>query len=258
MRWDPAEYLRFADERGRPFVDLMARVRADEPSYVLDLGCGPGNLTSTLAQRWPAATVVGVDSSAEMIERARSTSASDRVAFVVGDLRTYTPDRPVDVLTSNATLQWVPQHVDVLPRLVDLLAPDGWLAAQVPGNFAEPSHTELHELLAEPRWRARLADEQLPTPAVEEPTTYIEMLSTLGCRVDALETTYFQLLQGVDTVLAWLQGTALRPVLSVLDEAEQREFLAELAPRLRAAYRTESFGTVLPYRRIFFVAQREG
>ena len=260
MKWDPAQYLRFADERGRPFHDLMARVGTDEPgsipSYVVDLGCGPGNLTVGLAERWPGADIEGVDSSEDMIERARQDHARDRVRFTVGDLREWAPQRLVDVLTCNATLQWVPGHLGLLERLVGFVAPGGWFAFQVPGNFGEPTHTELAAVRTSPRWQPVLGDLDRAQPAVEEPKTYIRRMSELGCTVDAWETTYLHVLPGPDTVLEWMRGTGLRPVLSALDEEQQAEFLADYAERLRAAYPQEGFGTVLAYRRIFVVAQR--
>lgn len=255
MRWDPEQYLRFADERGRPFRDLMSRVGATDPSYVVDLGCGPGNLTRGLADRWPGADVEGVDSSAEMIERAQQENAGDRVRFTLGDLRDWVPSRPVDLLTCNATLQWVPGHLDLLGRLVGQVAPGGWLAFQVPGNFGEPSHTELASVRNSTRWRPVLEGRALPVPVVEDPVAYVRLLADLGCRVDAWETTYLQVLAGEGAVLEWMKGTGLRPVLSVLDAAQQAEFLTEYGERLRLAYPPESFGTVLPYRRIFVVAR---
>ena len=254
MKWDPEQYLRFAGERGRPFVDLLSRVGAAAPSYVVDLGCGPGNLTRGLAERWPGADIEGVDSSVEMIAQAQAEHATERVTFAFGDVRDWTPSRPIDVLTCNATLQWVPGHLELLERYVGFVAPGGWFAFQVPGNVGEPSHTELAAVRTSARWSAVLADRDLPEPAVEEPATYVRRLSELGCRVDAWETTYLQVLAGEDAVLEWMKGTGLRPVLSALDADGQEEFLADYAERLRGAYPRESFGTVLPYRRIFVVA----
>ncbi|MGZ4616451.1 MAG: trans-aconitate 2-methyltransferase [Actinomycetes bacterium] len=256
MRWDPQEYLRFAGERGRPFRDLLARVGAADPAYVVDLGCGPGNLTATLAQRWPGAEVAGVDSSPEMIERARpEVGDSERLHFEVADLRAWSPARAVDVLVSNATFQWVPGHLDLFDRLVACVRPGGWFAFQVPGNFGEPSHTELAAVRSSDRWRARFDTLGLPAPWVAEPEVYLERLVGLGAGVDVWETTYLQVLQGEDAVLRWMQGTGLRPVLSVLDEGERAEFMDEYGARLRAAYPQRDFGTVLPYRRIFVVAR---
>jgi trans-aconitate 2-methyltransferase len=262
--WDPVQYLKFAEQRGRPFHDLMSRVDSVDstnritPAYVVDLGCGPGNLTRDLADRWPGADIEGVDSSPEMIERAQAESAGGRVRFVVGDVRTWEPARPVDVLASNATFQWVPGHLDLLARLVGFVRPGGWFAFQVPGNFAEPNHTELAALRASPRWREVLAGLDLPEPASAEPLTYVRRVSELGGRVDAWETTYMQVLPGDDPVLEWMKGTGLRPVLSALDEDQRTAFVEEYAERLRVAYPRQSFGTVLPFRRIFVVAQMPG
>src|SRR3954452_115007 len=162
MRWDPQQYARYADERGRPFGHLLARVRPErKPALVVDLGCGPGELTATLSSRWPAARVLGVDSSPEMIRRA-SALASARLSFVEADLRDWTRPGPVDVLVTNATLQWVPGHVELLPALVHALAPGGVLALQRPRNFGAPSHVLLHELRNAPRWRDVVGDAVAP------------------------------------------------------------------------------------------------
>src|SRR5258707_1194393 len=159
--WNPAHYLQFARQRAQPFRDLLARVRADgepEPARVVDLGCGPGNATEFLAERWAGAHVLGVDNSAEMIEAAQARAVPGRLEFRSGDLREVTADQlggPVDVLITNATLQWVPGHLDLIPRFADLLAPGGTFALGVPGNFNSPSHTLFGELQREPRWAIR-------------------------------------------------------------------------------------------------------
>ena len=251
--WDPQCYLEFADERARPFHDLMSRVGAQAPAEVVDLGCGPGNLTASLRQRWPNARVVGVDSSAEMVAAAREVEG---IEIVHADLRDWTPDRPVDVLVSNATLQWVPNHVGLLPKLVDAVAPGGWVSFQVPGNFAEPSHVLLNELADSPRWRDRIGGQHLARPASYQPEEYLAVLAGLDCAVQVWETTYFHVLPGENAVLDWISGTALRPILDVLGEAERAEFTGEYGALLRAAYPRRSYGTVLPYRRIFAVAHK--
>ncbi|WP_026874847.1 trans-aconitate 2-methyltransferase [Jiangella gansuensis] len=249
--WDPDRYLVFAGQRARPFRDLIAQVAATDVREVADLGCGPGNLTVGLVERWPDAHVVGVDASADMIAAA---PADGPVEFVHADLRDWTPTRPVDVLLSNATLQWVPGHLDLLPRLAGQLAAGGWLAFQVPGNFGEPSHVLLRELAAADRWSV-LHD--LTWPSVHEPGTYLEALLDLGLEVQVWETTYHHLLHGDDAVLEWVSGTALRPVLAALESPDERErFVAEYRELLRSAYRPGRYGTVLPYRRIFAVAQK--
>jgi len=255
--WDPTTYLQFADQRGRPFADLLAQVRATDPRRVVDLGCGPGQLTATLAERWPAAEVVGLDSSAEMVQQAGTLPVdalrTGRLRFEVTDLRAWRPDAPVDVLVSNATLQWVPGHRELLPRLVGTLRPGGWLAFQVPGNFAEPSHRLLHELAADPRFAPATAG--VERPAAAEPADYLADLTALGCRAEVWETTYLHVLHGPDPVFRWISGTGARPVLQALDGDRRAEFEREYRALLAQAYPPQPSGTVLPFRRVFAVAQ---
>jgi trans-aconitate 2-methyltransferase len=254
--WDPDRYLTYADERGRPFVDLLARIDASDPRTVVDLGCGPGNLTALLADRWPGAEVVGLDSSPEMIEKARA--AHPPITFDVADLRDWvstssTSEGLVDVLVSNATLQWVPGHLDLLPSLVGQVAPGGWLAFQVPGNFDEPSHTIRDELAAQPPYAAHTAG--VAVPSSHDPAVYLDVLAGLGCAVDAWETTYLHLLTGPDPVFTWVSGTGARPTLQALPDDLRPEFEAEFKRRLAAAYPVHEHGVVLPFRRVFVVAQ---
>ena len=253
--WDPGQYQRFADERSRPFADLTARIGAEDPASVVDLGCGPGHLTADLARRWPGAVVHGVDNSPEMIEAARQEEKPPRLTFEVADLRGWRPAAPVDVIVSNAVLQWVPGHLDLLPGWVDALAPGGWLAFQLPGNFDQPPHRAIGEMAASPRWQPLLGTAELNRQAGDL-AGYLDVLTGVGCRVDAWETTYLHVLPGEDPVVEWVKGTALRPVLARLDDAQAAEFLAEYRERMRRAYPTRSYGTVLPFRRVFVVAQR--
>lgn len=248
--WDPDRYLTYADERGRPFVELVRRIGAESPPRVVDLGCGPGNLTRLLAERWPGAEVTGVDSSPEMVEKARRDVPG--IEFRVGDLRDW-HDGPVDVLVSNATLQWLPDHLDVLPRLVERVGPGGWLAFQVPGNFEEPSHTIRRDLAAEPAYAAHTAG--VAVPDSHDPAVYLDLLAGLGCSVDAWETTYLHLLSGEDPVFTWVSGTGARPTLQALPAGLREQFEEEFRARLRAAYPPRSYGVVLPFRRVFVVAQ---
>ncbi len=251
--WNPDTYLQFADERSRPFFDLVRRIGSTQPQQVVDLGCGPGQLTASLAERWPEARIEGLDSSAEMIESAQE-HASERLTFALADLRSWRPEKQVDVVVSNATLQWVPGHRGLLTQLVEALTPGGWLAFQVPGNFDEPSHRLLHELAAEPRFVE--ATREIERPASDDPETYLADLASLGCVVDAWETTYLHVLTGPDPVFRWISGTGARPVLQALSEAQRPVFEAEYMAALRAAYPEQSFGTVLPFRRVFVVAQK--
>jgi trans-aconitate 2-methyltransferase len=257
--WDPAQYLHFADERSRPFYDLAARIGATTPGHVVDLGCGPGQLTASLAARWPQAEVLGIDSSAEMIVAAQQAdygaAGSGQLSFVVGDVSDWEPARPPDVIISNAVLQWVPKHMELLPRWADYLAPGGWLAFQLPGNFDQPNHAVLRELASSARWRQQLAGVELNRQA-GDPGQYLDLLARLGLRVDAWETTYLHVLQGPDPVTDWYKGTGLRPVLAALDAAQAQEFLAQYSRQVQEHYPAAPYGTVLPFRRVFVVAQR--
>jgi trans-aconitate 2-methyltransferase len=251
--WDPSRYLQFDVERSRPFYDLMARVGATAPGRVVDLGCGPGQLTASLLERWPTARVLGVDSSAAMVERADRLSG-DRLSFTMADLRDWQPDQPVDVLVSNAALQWVPGHRALLPTWISALSPGGWLAIQVPGNFEEPSHRLLRELAEQPRFAA--ATRGVAAPSAFDAASYLEDLSALGCTVEAWETTYLHVLTGQDPVFRWISGTGARPILQALPDQLRPGFEAEYRALLRAAYPERPFGTVLPFRRVFVVARR--
>ena len=254
--WDPGEYQRFTDERSRPFFELLASVRASDPGYVVDLGCGPGNLTAALAQRWPGADVVGVDNSAEMLSTARAKEGQrPGLSFAFGDLRDWRPARPVDVLVSSAVLQWVPGHLDLLRRWPEALAPGGWLAIQLPSNHDQPVHTILHDMVRSDRWRPLLAGVQLNRQA-GDPAEYVDVLTGAGCEVDAWATTYVHVLAGDDPVTDWYRGTGLRPVLAALGPGQAEEFAAAYGERVRAAYPPRPYGTVFPFRRVFAVARR--
>ncbi|MFK4087036.1 methyltransferase domain-containing protein [Kribbella sp. NPDC020789] len=253
--WSPEQYGTFADERGRPFADLVGRVRADEVKTVVDLGCGPGALTATLRDIWPAATIVGLDSSPQMLEAAQQY-ADDHLSFELADVRDWqAPEGSIDVIVTNATLQWVPEQLDLLPGFVKALRPGGWLAIQIPGNGDAPSHAILRELAAKDPY-AEFARERSTRPDIPGAADYVDVLSAEGCVVDAWETTYFHLLQGDNAVLEWVKGTGARPVLQSLPDELRKEFEAEYGARLAEAYPQRDYGTVLPFHRIFAVAQK--
>lgn len=254
--WDPSKYLAFADHRGRPFHDLVNRVGAAKPRRVVDLGCGPGNLTETLAVRWPVATIEARDSSPEMVAAARARGIDAQV----GDVNTWHPEPDTDVIVTNAVLQWVPGHPDLMRAWAAELPPGAWLAVQVPGNLGAASHVAIRDLAETPRWRSTLADLVLrEDDAVLSPQGYADLLADAGCVVDAWETTYIQQLSGPDPVLEWVTGTALRPIRAALGEDDWQNFRADLAVDLRAAYPARSDGTTwFPFRRVFVVAQTQG
>jgi trans-aconitate 2-methyltransferase len=255
VAWDVAAYTRFSDERSRPFLDLVARVRVPSPRTVVDMGCGEGTMTAGLADRWPAARVTGVDSSAEMLAAARPVPG--HLEFVQGDVREWQPGAPVDVVISNAVLHWVPGHEDLIVRWAGWLTPGGVLAVQVPGNWRAPSHALLDALCRSPRWADRLGDAGPRPDTVREPAEYADLVTAAGLEADVWETTYLQRLSGTDPVLAWVRSTVLRPVLARLSDDDAAAFTAEYAAALRDAYPERADGTTwLPFRRIFVVGRR--
>nr|WP_223695275.1 trans-aconitate 2-methyltransferase [Leifsonia poae] len=256
MRWNPTAYDRFDRERSLPFFDLVSRIRAEAPRRVVDLGCGPGSLTAALAERWPGSEVVGLDSSPDMLEKARGLpQAPATLHFELLDIAEWMPGPADDVVVTNAALQWVPNHRELLPVWLDALAAGAWFAVQVPGNFGADSHRLLRETAAEPRWSSRLAGVLRHEDAVGEPADYLALLLDAGFSAEAWETTYLQVLPGADPVLDWMRGTSLRPVLTVLGH-DAAAFEADLAPRLRGAYPAGPHGTVYPFRRLFAVGRK--
>ena len=261
--WDPQQYAKFSDHRGRPFGDLLARVGASDARLVVDLGCGNGPLTLSLVERWPDARIVGVDHSPQMLASARELDRGRRVEWVEADVAEWDPaslGTAPDVVVTNATLQWVPGHEELLRRWAAALAPGGWLAMQVPGNIDAPSHALMREVAAGHPAADRLTG-PLARIAVLAPAAYVELFGTSGLEVDGWETTYQHVLDPEgrqdNPVLEWVRGTGLRPVLDALtDEEERTAFLAEYDARLRAAYPRTPIGVVFSFRRVFCVGHK--
>ena len=251
--WDPEIYLAFADQRARPFYDLLSRIGAERPRRVVDLGCGAGNLTGQLARRWPDAVIEAVDSSPEMVAAARERG----VEATVGDLRDWTPHRDTDVVLSNAAVQWVPEHAELMVRWAGQLAAGAWIGVQMPGAFETPSHAVVRALARRDPYAKALRDIPFRVGAVvDTPMHYAELLLDAGCAVDAWETTYVHQLTGEHPVLDWISGTFLLPVRERLDDDAWQRFRQELIPLLADAYPARLDGTTLfPFRRVFVVAR---
>ncbi|WP_197382909.1 trans-aconitate 2-methyltransferase [Mycolicibacterium mengxianglii] len=253
--WNPDVYLAFADHRGRPFFDLTTRIDCRQPRRVVDLGCGPGNLTQTLAQRWPDAALEAVDDSPEMVAAARERG----IDAVLGDVTTWTPAPDTDVVICNAVLHWVPGHTELVTRWARALAPGSWLAFQVPGNFDAPSHQAMLAVARREPFAEALRDMPFQGgEVVQTPSRYAGLLTDAGCTVDAWETTYVHELTGATPVLDWITGSALTAVKSRLSEEAWQQYRHALTPLLAEAYPARPDGrTFFPFRRIFVVARKD-
>lgn len=251
--WDPELYERFRGERAQPFHDLVARVRDLDVRVAADLGCGTGELTRTLREHWPAARIFAVDQSEEMLRRGRASGHTDGLEVTCSDLMEWTAPEPLDLLVSNATLHWLPDHSGVLERLVGLLAPGGTIAVQMPRNEREPAYAVMLELLQESPWRDRFEPGRL-RPGARAPEFYEGELSRRGLEPAVWETIYRHRMAAAGEILDWLRGAALRPFLSRLAEQETERFEALLRQRLEQAY--GSGPVTFRFRRIFFTARR--
>jgi trans-aconitate 2-methyltransferase len=254
--WDPAQYERHKRDRDRPALDLMVQIPADlKPRTIWDLGCGTGEQAAVLAARHPHAKVWGLDSSPEMLAKARARRG---VTWVEGDIAAFAPPEPPDLIYTNAALQWVGGHETLVPRLMGALAPGGVFACQVPFNYNAPPHRIMREVAAAGPWAAKLAAVS-GVLEVAPPETWYDWLSPLGA-VDVWTTTYLHVLTGEDPVVDWMLGTGLRPMANALsDQAEKDAFLDAYRARLREVFPRRSDGaTLLPFPRLFVVARRAG
>jgi trans-aconitate 2-methyltransferase len=258
--WDANLYLKFADHRLRPALDLMGRLdpaNAARPGHAIyDLGCGAGNITRILAERFAGAPIVGIDSSDEMLAKARGQTVDKRVSFTKGDLAHFKPGLPPGILYSNAAYQWVENHIDYFPGLLKLLPSGGQLAVQMPRNHEAPSHALMHKAAEAGPWRDKLAKVG-GIRAVWEPARYYDVLKPLCSDLEVWESIYQQPLTGKDPVAQWTAGTGLRPYLEALNEQERTGFYDTYARLLAEAYPTRADGiTLFPFRRLFIVARR--
>lgn len=253
--WNPEHYLKFGDERTRPAQELAARIAIDDPLRVIDLGCGPGNSTRALKQRWPDAQVAGLDNSEEMIAAARK--AFPNGDWVVEDIGIWWAEEPFEVVFSNAALQWLPDHEKLFPRVFDQVARGGALAVQMPAHYASPLHENCIAVSMDVRWSDRLAGAR-DALMENEPAFYYDLLSPRAAHVDIWETEYQHIMANTAAIMEWFCATGLRPFLGDLDnDQERKRFKSMLSERYEAAYPQRSDGRVLmPFRRLFVIAYR--
>ena len=254
MCWSPAQYLKFSDHRFRPAIDLLGRIDVAQPRTVCDLGCGTGHLTLELKKRWPDADVFGVDSSPDMLAKAREVAPE--LKFSHANAGDWQPEQALNVIFCNAVLHWLPDHGKLFPRLMTLLVKDGVLAVQMPRNHESPSHKLMLQAAESERWKSRLSAVQGISP-VHDAAFYHRALAAAARDIDIWEAEYLHLLSGPDPIVEWTKGTALRPYLDALDGADREAFTADYRKLVAKAYPPEPDGrTLFPFRRIFIVARR--
>ena len=253
--WNAAQYLRFEDERTRPSIDLLARVPLTGPARCIDLGCGPGNSTELVAARFPQAQVEGLESSPDMLEKARKRLP--QLSFTLGDVGSWVVEGGYDLIFANAVLQWLPDHASLFPQLVGSLKPGGCLAVQMPDNLDRPSHVAMREVAMEQPWADQLAPSLAARTKIGSFGDYRRWLTAAGCRVDLWQTTYVHELQGLGAIADWFRSTGLKPFLDRLHADEQETYLARYLARIAPSYPVESDGKVLlPFPRLFIVATK--
>jgi trans-aconitate 2-methyltransferase len=255
MTWSAAQYVKFEQERTRPVRDLVQRIPLAEIATAVDIGCGPGNSTEVLRERYPGARIIGLDSSPDMIKAARERLPD--IAFEAADIREWLPKAPLDVILANAVLQWIPDHETLLPALIAKLSPGGALAVQMPDNLDEPSHRLMREVASDRLWAAKLKYAAAARVERHPAAWYFQLLRSHTTNVDVWVTTYFHPLAGARAIVEWLKGTGLRPFLDPLETSEREAFLARYEAAIARAYPAEADGTVLlPFPRLFLVATR--
>ncbi|MFT7772675.1 trans-aconitate 2-methyltransferase [Roseateles sp.] len=251
--WNPDLYRRFEDERTRPARDLLARVPLQAPRRVVDLGCGPGNSAELLVQRFPDAEVIGIDSSAAMLESARERLPGCR--FELADIADWTPQDAPDLIYANASLQWVGDHERLLPRLLGLLAPGGVLAVQMPDNRDEPTHRAMRELAAQPPFAALIGDASRLRTELLGLDGYYDLLAPISASLDLWRTAYQHPMDSASRIVEWVRGTGLKPFVDPLPEPERTQFLADYEQRIASSYPQRADGRLLlAFPRLFFVA----
>lgn len=263
MKWDPEKYTEFSDYRGRPYQDLLGQLAGVEVKKVVDLGCGPGNMTRLLAQRWPGAQVTGLDSSPEMIARATADALEENLDFALADASNWVPEPDTDLLFSNAMLQWLPGHRELLDGWLNALQVGANVAIQVPGNFGAPSHAVMRQVADSDKWAEKLAGVLRHDDVVGDPADYQRLLIEAGFQANVWESTYQQVLTGEEPILDWVRGTALLPIRHTLSAEDYLEFEDDYRNAVAAFYPSLSApdGTVLtnfPFRRIFMIGHKLG
>ncbi|MCJ1331022.1 hypothetical protein MMC10_007709 [Thelotrema lepadinum] len=253
--WSADQYLKFEAERSRPSWDLVTGMRRSF-KRIVDLGCGPGNSTAILRTKWPKAHIVGMDSSRDMIKKAKK--ALPDIEFTIDDLNSYTPAEPADLLFSNAAYQWLDydDRLPVLTRLLKTQPSGGVFAFQVPDNFSEPSHVSMRETAEQGPWAETLKNAHVPfRKGFQSPSELYNHLKPLCSDVNIWHTTYNHWLDDHQAIVEWVKGTGLRPFIDPLSPQHREKFLETYLEKIKKHYPLLHDGKVcLQYPRLFVIA----
>ncbi len=253
--WNPDRYLQFKSERTQPSFDLVARIELDKPKTIIDIGCGPGNSTQVLALRWRTSDVTGLDNSKAMIEKAGTDFPKQH--WMLGDVRDMNGDTTYDLVFSSATLQWVPDHESLLPRLISLVNPGGAIAIQIPRFKTMPVSRAIDAVSKREKWSTNTkgCDESF---TYYDPAFYYDVLVRYVRRIEMWETGYYHVLDSHESILDFVRTTGLRPYLERLpDEAAKKAFEKEVLDEYKNDYGVRSDGKVLfPFNRLFFIGYK--
>jgi trans-aconitate 2-methyltransferase len=254
-KWDALHYLRYSDERTRAALDLVSRINLDAPINVADIGCGPGNSTCLLWQRWPKSQIIGIDNSPEMIAAAKK-SYPDR-KWVLSDAEHWKPSTSFDLIFSNAALHWLPRHEALIRHLFSCVTNGGALAFQIPSAIYPKVRSLIHDISRSPKWN-RFMDVPRSILTMESPAFYYGTLALDAVAIDIWETEYIHVMKSATAIVDWIASTGLRPFLDALaTDGERKEFTDELNRRVAANYELQPDGKILfPFRRTFVIAYR--
>ncbi|MBP3359680.1 MAG: methyltransferase domain-containing protein [Clostridia bacterium] len=251
-KWNSEQYLKFKKQRTQPAIDLAKRISVEHPNNILDIGCGPGNSTSVLKKIFPQACILGVDSSEDMIKKAKELYPD--INFKLCDVTTELDKLDkYDVIFSNACLQWIPNHKEFIPMLFNSLNENGVLAVQIPMNGRETLFKIMNEVISEPQWD--FSSMSIETNETLLPEEYFDILSSCTENFDIWETVYYHNMPSVEAMVEWVKGTRLRPYLNALDKTKAENLEKEITKRAAMLYNTQENGEIIfKFRRFFFVA----
>ena len=253
-KWNPIQYEKFLKDRTQPAIDLVNRLEEYAPNSILDLGCGPGNSTKVLKDKFPSAKITGADNSDEMLEKARGLYPDTEFISLDANGDLYKINEKFDIVFSNACIQWLPNHKELLPKMMTLLKPNGILAIQIPMQREHPVHIIINELENTAKWSDKITPRQYNNLTTEE---YFDVLSDISNDFEIWETTYCHRMPSYESIIEWYKGTGLHPYLEQLDKSDAADFVNDVFVKLKQRYKMQKNGEILfRFPRLFFIVKK--